>query len=138
MKVFVDTNILLDVLAKREPFYRESVLIWTLSEEEKIKGFISTVSFTNIYYIVRKLHAHETAIRALNWLRASFRPVALDERILNQAIDAGFRDFEDAVQYYSAIHAGARCLVTRDTAHFPKDDLSVLSPSEFLAASSWA
>ncbi len=138
MKVFVDTNILLDVLAKRDPFYREAVTIWTLSEEEKINGYISAVSFTNIYYIVRKLHTHETAVRALYWLRASFRPVALDERILNQAIDARFRDFEDAVQYYSAIHVGARCLVTRNPSHFPKDDLPVLSPSEFLAASSWA
>jgi predicted nucleic acid-binding protein len=138
MRVFVDTNILLDVLAKRHPFFADSAAIWTLAETGKIEGLVSAVSFTNIFYVVRKLADAKTALRMLVLLRDSFHAVACDHQIVSQAIDSGIKDFEDAVQYHSALHAGADCIVSRNPDHFPRTmDCPVVSPAEFLATNAF-
>ena len=136
MNVFIDTNVLLDVLANREPFYRDSVAVWTLAEQGRIRGFISALSFSNIYYIVRRLKDRRTADQAMCILRSAFAVVACDELIISQAIDAGMKDFEDAIQYFSALRAEAACLVSRNPDHFPRSMLSVVAPAEFLVANS--
>jgi predicted nucleic acid-binding protein len=134
MKVFLDTNILLDVLAKREPFFADSAAIWTLAEKGKIEGLVSAVSFTNIFYVVRKLSDAKTAWKMLVLLRDSFHAVGCDHQVVSQAIDSQFKDFEDAVQFHSALHADADCIVTRNPEHFPQTkDCPVITPAEFLA-----
>ena len=137
MKVFLDTNVLLDVLAQREPFYEHSAAIWTLAEEGRILGLVSVVCFTNIFYIVRKLRDRRTAQRTVVLLRDTFTAVPCDAQVLNQAIDASFEDFEDAIQYFSAMQAGAAALVSRNAEHFPSSGLPVVSPVEFLATRSF-
>jgi len=134
MKIFVDTNVLLDVLAKREPFYREAARIWSLAERGKIEAQVSVISFNNIYYIVRRAGDRKVAERALRLMRDIFTAVPLNTQVLNQAMDAEFRDFEDAIQFHSAVYAGAECLITRDADHFPSTAFPVLSPAEFLAS----
>lgn len=135
MKVFVDTNILLDVLAQREPFYPDSAAVWTLAEQGRIVGLVSAVSFTNIFYIVRKLSVARAARSALAHLRSVFTIVGCDGLVVNQAIDRDIKDFEDAVQYVSATQAGADCMLSRNPADFPRTgECPVLTPAEFLAA----
>jgi predicted nucleic acid-binding protein len=132
--VFVDTNVLLDVLAKREPFHDEALEIWTLCEEGTLHGFISVISFKNIFYLVRKFKNATDAYGMLDTLRRVFTPVTLDAQIIHQSLGAGFTDFEDAIQFHSALRADAQCLITRNPNHFPKSGLIVLTPKEFLAA----
>ncbi len=132
MDVFFDTNVLIDVLAKRQPFYPDSARLWTLAEQGRVKGFISVISFNNIYYVVRKLCTRRMADRMMVLLRDTFTPVPLDKQILDQAIDAGLKDLEDAIQYFSAIRAGVACIVSRDAKTFPTSDLPVLTPQELL------
>jgi predicted nucleic acid-binding protein len=134
MRVFIDTNVLLDVLAKREPFYADAARIWTLAELGKIEAMVSAISFNNVYYVVRRVSNRKSAEQALQLIRNAFTPVALSVQILSQAIDAGFKDFEDAIQFHSAVHADAECLITRDADHFPATDIPVLSPTGFLAS----
>ena len=135
MKLFVDTNVLLDILAQREPFYAASARIGSLVESGKVEGFVSSISFNNIYYVIRKTAGKRNADKALRFLRDVFVPVAPDALILNQAIDSTMDDFEDAIQFHSAIRAGANCLITRDPGHFghAKVTVAVLTPEEFLA-----
>jgi len=135
MKVFLDTNVLLDILAKREPFYTASAEVWSLAESGAVQGCISTISFNNIYYVVRKMTGKSNADKALRILRDIFVPVAPDTLILNQAIDSTMNDFEDAIQFHSAIRAGADCLITRDPGHFKEVEanLAISTPDEFLA-----
>lgn len=133
MKVFLDTNILLDVLAERKPFYQDSMRIWTMAESGKLAAQVSVLSFANCYYIVHKFAGKNKAEKALKLIRDIATPVDFTAQILNQSIGAGFNDFEDAVQYHSAVHAQAKFLITRNTAHFPRSSLPVLSPAEFLA-----
>jgi len=134
MKVFVDTNVLIDVLARREPFYADSARVWTLAEQGQVAGFISVISFNNIYYVVRRLRTRTVAERMMVLLRDTFTPVVLDKQILDQAIDGRFKDLEDAIQYFSAVRAGVDCLVSRDMPAFPKSDLPVVTPHELLTA----
>jgi predicted nucleic acid-binding protein len=134
MKVFVDTNVLLDVLARRQPFYAAAARIWSLAERAKIVGLVSAISFNNIYYVVRKASGREPAEKALLLIRDVFAPVPLSVQILNQAMDAGFDDFEDAIQFHSAIHAEAACLITRDGDRFRDRGFPVVLPGVFLAS----
>jgi len=134
MNVFIDANVLMDVLLQREPFFAASQKIWFLAERGRIKGLVSALTFPNTHYVVRRLRGAEAAASMMVMLRDTFSPVALDEQILNQAIDAQIPDFEDAIQYYSALRADATCLVTRNPGHFPTSNLPVMPPSDFLAA----
>lgn len=133
MKIFVDTNLLLDVLAKREPFYTAAARVWTLAETGACEALVSAISFNNVFYIVRKVRDTAAARRALVLLRDVFASVAPDQRILNQAIDSDIPDFEDAIQFYSALHARADYLLTRNIGDFPAGILPILTPAEFLA-----
>ncbi|NOY75288.1 MAG: PIN domain-containing protein [Kiritimatiellaeota bacterium] len=133
MNIFIDTNILLDVLRAREPFLKNSLAIWALVEREKITGYISAISFNNTYYILRSAVGNNKAYEAMRIIRDTFRIVALDERIMNKAIDADFKDFEDAIQFFSAIHADADYIVTRNVKDFFQNDIPVLTPEAFLA-----
>lgn len=133
MNVFFDTNVVLDVLLKREPFYADSAALWTMAERGSIRGQVSAVSFTNVYYIVRRLRNARVARKTLVLLRDVFAPVACDAQVLDQAIDSSFADFEDAVQYFSAVRGRAACIVTRNPQHFPEQPLPAVTPVEFRA-----
>ncbi len=133
MKILVDTNVLLDVLCERTEFYDDSAAVWSLAEQGRMTAFIAAVSVTNIYYIVRKLGDHRKAMKAMTQLRDIFSVAACDAQVLNQAIDAKMQDLEDAVQYFTAAHAGADMIVTRNVKHFPKGGIPAATPAEFLA-----
>lgn len=133
-RVLVDTNVLLDVLAQRDPFYTDAMRVWTLAESGRIEASVAAISFSNVCYLVRKHGGKRQAEQAIRVLRAVFKPVELTVQVLNQAIDAGFPDFEDALQSHSAVHARAEAVLTRNPDHFPRAPLSILSPAEFLAA----
>jgi predicted nucleic acid-binding protein len=134
--IFIDTNVLIDVLSQREPFYADSAHVWTLAEQGQIKGFISAISFNNIYYVIRRLRTRQVADRMMVLLRDTFMPVSLDKQILDQAIDSGFDDLEDAIQYFSVVRTEADCIVSRDARAFPRSELPVLTPAELLATGS--
>jgi len=134
MIAFLDTNVLLDSLSRREPFWLDAARIWALAERGEIQAYISAVSFSNIYYILRKAEGQLVARKALVGLRDLFTTAACDRQIIDQAIDAGFSDFEDAIQFFSAMRAGASHLVTRDPGHFPRGEIAIVTPAEFLLA----
>lgn len=133
MTILVDTNVLLDVLARREPFYAAAAAVWSLAERGEVRAVVSAISFNNVYYIVRRAEGRAQAQKAMRLIRDVFDSVPPDSQIINQAIDAGMDEFEDAVQFHSAIRAKATYLVTRNSGDFPKSALSILTPEEFLA-----
>lgn len=133
MNIFIDTNILLDVLARREPFYADSAQVWTLAETGRIAGHISALSLSNLFYLMRRMKGQKAARKALGILRDIFNLVPLDVQITNQAIDSDIKDFEDAIQFFSAIRVGSAVLITRNTKDFPSTDVAIQTPTEFLA-----
>jgi len=133
MKVFVDTNVLLDVLGRREPHYEDAAHIWTLAETGKLEAHVSAISFTNVFYIVRRFRNRRAARQAVKWMRDVFHIAPCDDKILHQAIDADWVDLEDAVQYFSAWRVDASCIITRNAGGYARSEMDVLSPEEFLA-----
>lgn len=131
--ILIDTNVLLDVLTKRDRFYVSAAAIWSAAETGPISGAISAISFNNTYYIMRKYGGESAARKAVAALRGIFTVVPLDARIINLAIDSDLGDFEDAIQLHSAVRVGARYLVTRNPADFATEVLSVVCPDEYLA-----
>jgi predicted nucleic acid-binding protein len=133
MTVFFDTNILLDVLSNRQPHVEAAARLWAAVEAGSLKAVISAISFNNIYYIIRKAGGAARAREALVLLNSIFTTASLDSAILQEAIASKIGDFEDAIQYFSAIRAGAAHLVTRDAWDFPDHPMSVISPDELVA-----
>lgn len=132
-KVFIDTNILLDVILGRVNDFPEAAAVWEVCEQEKIKGFIAANSVTNVYYISAKIIGKSRALEGIRIALNLFTVVPLDEKILRMAADLPHRDYEDAVQLFSAVHIKADCLVTRDQNDFSTDFMPILGPAEFLS-----
>lgn len=132
-RLFFDTNILLDHLLAREPFADDAMALWSMAERREVVGLVSALSFNFVYYIVRHEADERAARRGIKGLRDVFETVEVDAQIINQAIDSGFPDFEDAIQHACAIRAKASHLVTRDLAGFRRSEVAVISPDVYLS-----
>ena len=131
--VLCDINFFLDIFLQREPFYAPSAILFKMVEERKLKGYLCALSFPTLYYLLSKELKKEKAINILKKVRIVFHVATVDERVIDLALTSNFRDFEDAVQYYSAIQAKSECLITRNKSDYKVDILPVLTPEEFLA-----
>ena len=130
-RVFLDTNILLDVTMHREEFLPDAVHIWNDCETGKALGLVSAISLNNVHYIMRKRLPSVSALECIRHILNIFTVVPLDTSILRMAVDFPQKDFEDAIQLFSALQAKADCIVTRDRAHFSADYLPILTPAEY-------
>ncbi len=134
MKVFIDTNVIIDLLAKREPFYVESQKIFTLSDTNKIKLIISSLSFVNTYYILNDVMKLKEARSILGKFKVLVQSNPLSDKIIELALnDTKFKDFEDGIQYYSALESQCQLIVTRNLKDFINSKIPVFSPKEFIA-----
>lgn len=134
MKVFIDTNILLDVLCKREPFVDDALTLFDLSIDGKIDLIVSDLTLANVKYITRK----ELSIKKFYEVMLTFRPVLaivpIGEVAVDKALALQADDFEDALQYFSAAQATADFLVTRNIKDFGFANMNVCTPHDFLEA----
>jgi predicted nucleic acid-binding protein len=132
---YVDTNVLIDFLADRKPFSESATSIFDLAVKKRIKLFISAISYNNIYYIIqRENKSHKKTIALLELLSEDCTILDTTKAILQNAMQADFKDFEDAIQYYSAkSHNGIHAIITRNPKDFPIKDLSILSPEEAIS-----
>ncbi|MCC6125974.1 MAG: PIN domain-containing protein [Pirellulales bacterium] len=133
MIVLLDTNILLDVIQDRAPYSASATRVWKLVEEHAVTGFVSAISFNNVYYIARKQAGGEKALDAIRLIRRIFRIVPLDELVIDRALADPGNDFEDAIQAAAAIRISADHLVTRNSNDFDFKGVSAVSAEEFLA-----
>lgn len=133
MKVLIDTNVIIDVLAKREPFHKASAQILRLSETGKITAFISASSVTDVVYILRKYIPDKSALTLTVQNLLSIVDVAdiLKTDIL-RAFEANFSDYEDALQARCAKRIKANWIITRDPADFVNSPVPALTPESFL------
>lgn len=132
-KVFVDSDIILDVATARKPFVDDSRRVLRIIEDGKALGMISSNSVTNIYYILRKLSSGEKAKDFIRTIVSYFSVIAIIHNNILQALDSGFGDFEDAVQYYGALTYLCNYIVTRNIDDYKKSDIPVVEPKEFIA-----
>ena len=131
-KVFVDSDIILDLLAKREPFYQYAAELFSLVEKGKITAHVSPIIITNLHYVLCKLKTKVQAIKSLQKLKLLVKILPIDEKIVELALASDFKDFEDAIQYYTAKENGIDYLLTRNKKDYKKAVITVMTAEEYL------
>jgi predicted nucleic acid-binding protein len=132
--VLCDINFILDIFLERGPFYVPAARIFAMIEAKHLKGYLCANSFPTLFYILAKELKRDKAMKVLEKVRIVFRVAAVDEKVIDLSLASDFKDFEDAVQCYSAVNAKVDCLITRNKSDFATDILPILTPEEFLAA----
>lgn len=132
MKALIDTNVILDVLYKREGFYEDSLKIWKLCETRKIDGYISALSIPNIVYILRRELDPEKTLEVINNINLVFKIYDLKSEIIMQAAEKKTKDYEDALQMVTAQKLKASFIVTRNIKDFTGSKIIAVKPSELL------
>src|SRR3989304_5083810 len=131
MNVFVDNDVILDILLERKDFAYSSKVVEHI-EKGEVKGFTSPIIFTNTFYLISKAKNNSKAWLALRKLKLLFKVTRINENIIDRALASVFRDFEDAIQYYSALDSKAKYLVTRNKSDYIGEEVVVLTPQELL------
>ena len=131
-KVFVDTNIIIDLLAKREPFYVEAQDLFTLSDKKEIQLCISSLSFANAYYSIAKHHKDVDARKFLAKFKVLVTVLSLEDKAIDLALASEFDDFEDGLQYFVAMDNEADVIISRNKKDFKSSKIPVLTAGEYL------
>ncbi len=133
-RILIDTNIVIDLLAKREEFYEDAATLFTLSDKKKLKLAISSLTFVNTNYILGKEKSAKEARGILRKFKVLVEILNLDDKIIELALsDESFPDFEDGLQYYSAMENQVDVIITRNIKDFKNSKIPVLSAKEFIA-----
>lgn len=133
-EIFIDSDVILDLLAKRDPYYSSAALLFSQVENRTCRAFISPLIFSNLFYILRKATSSAKAKETLKKLKTLVHVLPINEKIIEQALNSEFIDFEDAVQYYTAIEKGIKILITRNKKDYKKAAITICTADEFLGA----
>ncbi len=130
--IFLDTNIAIDLLSEREPFYTSAAILFTLGDRKQVKLYISSLSFSTIFYLLRRQIGTTKAMEVLCRFRQLVHVLPVKETTVDKALNSDFTDFEDAIQYYSAIENNIKTIITRNVKDYKASKVPVITPDEFL------
>jgi predicted nucleic acid-binding protein len=134
-QIFMDTNVVIDFLANRQPFSMDAARLFNLAIEQKACIYISAISYNNIYYILRQSLTNNATIKLLEELSEISEIADVTNVIIRQSLKTNFKDYEDAIQYYCALNIpNIDFIVTRNTKDFRKSTLPVLTPAEAISS----
>jgi predicted nucleic acid-binding protein len=131
--LFIDTDVIIDFLIDRKPHSREAAIIFTLIDNKKLKGYVSTLTFSNLYYVLRKFEPHNKVIAKLDSISKMLTILKVDQQTIKDAIASRFTDFEDSIQYYCALdNKKIDVLITRNTKDYKNSEIPVMTPTDYL------
>ncbi|MDZ7604425.1 MAG: PIN domain-containing protein [Cyclobacteriaceae bacterium] len=131
--VLIDTDVILDFFFDRPPFAEDAAQLFSLCETNQIKGYVTPLICSNAYYLLRQTAKHEKVIEKLSQLMTIVDVLVMDKDVVIHALNSGFRDFEDALQNYTAVKSGiVDVILTRNVKDFTQSDLGVMTPESFL------
>lgn len=134
-RVLVDTNIVIDLLAKRAGFYEEAAELFSLSDRKELKLAISSLTFANTNYVLARQKSPKEAREILRKFKVLVEIINLDDKIIELALsDEAFTNFEDGLQYYSALENNIDLILTRNKKDFKNSKIPILTAKEYLAA----
>ncbi|MGI5063698.1 PIN domain-containing protein [Treponema denticola] len=131
-KIFIDSDIILDIICCREPYYQYAAYVFSLSDTKKIVLYTTSLVFANVYYILRKVLGIQKAKESLRKLRLLVRVISVEEKEVDLALNSKFSDFEDALQYYTALKHNIGIFLTRNVKDYKEKDIIVQTPEEFI------
>ena len=132
-KLFIDSDVVIDFFSDREPFANPASELFELNEQRKVQLHVSAVSINNIYYIVRKYLDHKRAILVIEELIVMVQVVETTEIEIIQALKNGFKDFEDSIQYSTALTIDEiEAIITRNVKDYERSEIAVFTPENYL------
>ena len=132
-KVLIDTDVILDFFFDRQPFAEYSAQVIGLCETNKIKGFVTPVIYSNVYYLLRQTARHDKVMDNLKQLLGITDVLSMDKEVVSNALNSGFKDFEDSLQNYAAMKHGAiDVILTRNLKDFSQSEIGVLTPESYI------
>lgn len=132
-KILIDTDVILDFLFDREPFSENAAKIVSLCESKEITGFVTPVIINNVYYLLRQTAKHEKVIEKLKMLVSITEVLVINKDSIIQALNSEFKDFEDALQNYSAeLNKEIDIIITRNTKNYKNSSLAVMTTDNYL------
>ena len=134
MKVFLDTNVMLDFLGERKLFFKPAEIIVNLADIGELTISVSALSFATCNYFLGKEFGLAIAKEKISKFKIISEIIALDEIIINKSLISNFNDFEDATQYYSALQHKCEIIITRNKKDFKNSEITVMTPTEFLVS----
>ena len=130
--IFLDTNIVLDLLAHRMPFYTEAAKLFSLADKKKVNLSISALCLADINYILSRQNSEMEVRKILRKFKVLVNVLPLDDKITDLALNSEFRDFEDAIQYFTAIENDQDIIATRNQPDFKESKIPVMTAGEFI------
>ena len=132
-RVLIDSDVILDSFFDRKPFVEFSSIILSLCESGQIKGFLTPLIYSNLYYLLRQTAKHDKVIEKLKQLLKITDVLQMDRSVVENALNSGFKDFEDSLQNYSAVNSGSIDLIlTRNLKDYKNSELGVFSPETYI------
>ncbi len=129
--IFVDSDIILDLIAKRDPFYTAAAKFFTYIDKSDFSAVTSPVVISNIFYILQKLKGRDFALKNIRKLRVLLGIITIDEKIIDLALASDIKDFEDAIQLYTAKQNNIEFLITRNVKDYSDKDINIMTAEEF-------
>lgn len=131
-KIFLDTNIILDFLGEREGFYEASAKIMTLADKKKIQVYTSPSSISNVFYVLTRYENSKIALEKIRKFKLLCSMSVMDDEVVEKAIHSNFKDFEDAMQYFSALASNCNIIITRNEKDFKNAMIPVMNAESYL------
>jgi predicted nucleic acid-binding protein len=131
-KVFVDSDIVLDLLSGRQPHYDYAAELFSLADENSIKLYVSSLTFANVNYILSKQLSAGQARKMLFKFKTLITVLSVNDKVIELALASDFHDFEDAIQYNTAIENSITTLLTRNLKDFKKAEIAILTAQQYL------
>ena len=130
--LFLDTNIVLDLLAERLPFYTEAAKLFSLADKKKLKLSISSLCLADAHYILSRQNPEIEVRKVLRKFKVLVNVLPLDDKISDLALNSDFKDFEDAIQYFTAIENDQDLIINRNQHDFKESKIPVMTAGEFI------
>lgn len=131
--LFIDADVIIDLIIDRQPFSGEAAQVFTLIDHKKVKGYTSALCYSNIYYVLSKYVPHKKVITLLNELSELVGILKADTGIIKASLASDFKDFEEAIQYYTVMeYKRIDVIITRNIKDYKKSSLPVMTPETFM------
>lgn len=134
-KVFVDTDVCIDLLSGRKPFNNTAEILFSLADNRKVKIYVSSLSFSNIDYVLRSQYSSNHSRQLIGKFKTLVNVLPVDNKTIDLAIASDFNDFEDAIQHSCAIENNLTTIITRNVKDYKKASIDILTPETFMALS---
>ena len=133
-RIFLDTNVILDLLGERVPFFNSIAKVATLADQKKLTLVVSPLSFTTIDYVLNKYESSESVLNKLRKFKIICEVCEVNEETIDKALNSSFKDFEDALHYFTALQSNCSVIITRNGKDFKHSTIPIMTAEEYLSS----